>query len=168
MERLTFEGNFCDIAQCEGEYRMTSACADGACSQRKVWERLKAYENTGLEPEEISSAFNEAAITKLMARYLGTTPERLVELVQADKEDLALVLPCKVGDTLHDIYEAKSNGEGDILELKVLEIHIDIDNRKRPWFLINGYLFSFEDFGKTVFLTREEAERALVGGGTDG
>ena len=42
-----------------------------------------------LKGEEISSAFNEAAITKLMARYLGTTPERLVELVQADKDGAA-------------------------------------------------------------------------------
>lgn len=45
MERLTFEGNFCEISRCEGEYRMTSECADGACSQRKVWERLKEYED---------------------------------------------------------------------------------------------------------------------------
>ena len=49
MERLTFEGNFCDIAVC-----LENPCPhDGSCSQRKVWERLKAYEDTGLEPEYI-------------------------------------------------------------------------------------------------------------------
>ena len=58
MERLTFEGNFCDIAQC-ADVRYGSFCEDGACSQRKVWERLKAYEDTGLEPEEISSCHNQ-------------------------------------------------------------------------------------------------------------
>ena len=47
MERLTFEGNFCDIAQC----RELPCPYNGACSQRKVWERLKAYEETGLTPE---------------------------------------------------------------------------------------------------------------------
>lgn len=49
MERLTFEGNFCDIAQC----REIPCPYNGACSQRKVWERLKQYEDTGYTPEEI-------------------------------------------------------------------------------------------------------------------
>lgn len=44
MERLTFDGNFCDIARC-GETRYGSFCEDGTCSQRKVWERLKEYED---------------------------------------------------------------------------------------------------------------------------
>lgn len=47
MERLTFEGNFCDIAMCS-----ETVCI-GKCSQRDVWERLKAYEDTGLTPEEV-------------------------------------------------------------------------------------------------------------------
>ena len=50
MERLTFEGNFCDIAQC----REIPCPYNGACSQRKVWERLAAYEDTGYTPEEIA------------------------------------------------------------------------------------------------------------------
>ena len=55
MERLTFEGNFCDIAQC----REIPFPYNGACSQRKVWERLKAYENIGLEPAEVISMHGE-------------------------------------------------------------------------------------------------------------
>ena len=43
-ERLTFEGNFCEIARCK-ENRWGKHCPDGACSQRKVWERLKEYED---------------------------------------------------------------------------------------------------------------------------
>ncbi len=54
MERLTFEGNFCDIARCS-DVPGGSFCEDGTCSQRKVWERLKAYEDTGYEPEEIGA-----------------------------------------------------------------------------------------------------------------
>lgn len=45
MERLTFEGNFCDIAQC----RELPCKYDGNCSQKEVWERLKAYEDAGLD-----------------------------------------------------------------------------------------------------------------------
>jgi hypothetical protein len=44
MKRLTFEGNFCDIAMCD-EVRGGSFCEDGDCSQRKIWEQLKAIEN---------------------------------------------------------------------------------------------------------------------------
>ena len=43
MKRLTFEGNFCDIAMCQEN--PDSFCKDGPCSQRKVWERLKHYED---------------------------------------------------------------------------------------------------------------------------
>ena len=44
MKRLTFEGNFCDIAMCD-EVRGGSFCEDGECSQRKIWERMKAIED---------------------------------------------------------------------------------------------------------------------------
>ena len=48
-ERLTFEGNFCEIARCR-ETRWGKRCPDGACSQRKVWERLKQYEESDAVP----------------------------------------------------------------------------------------------------------------------
>ena len=48
-ERLTFEGNFCEIARCR-ETRWGKHCPDGACSQRKVWERLKQYEDSDAVP----------------------------------------------------------------------------------------------------------------------
>ena len=41
MERITFEGNFCDIAKCQ-----EIMCPYGKdCSQKRVWERLKHYED---------------------------------------------------------------------------------------------------------------------------
>lgn len=79
-----------------------------------------------------------------------------------------VVLPCKVGDTVYDIYETFHNGEGDARALKVTDIHIHLDKRNKAWIIIGGYYFALDDFGKTVFLTREEAERALAkrkGGG---
>ena len=48
-ERLTFDGNFCEIARCK-ETRWGKYCPDGACSQRKVWERLKKYEDSDAVP----------------------------------------------------------------------------------------------------------------------
>lgn len=48
--------------------------------------RLAAYEDTGLEPEEFKKAFNEDALLKKTAQYLGTTPDRLHEWARTDKE----------------------------------------------------------------------------------
>ena len=48
-ERLTFDCNFCEIARCR-ETRWGKHCPDGACSQRKVWERLKKYEDSDAVP----------------------------------------------------------------------------------------------------------------------
>lgn len=56
-------------------------------------DRLAAYEDTGLEPEDIKRAFNEAAVLKLAGQSLGITPDRLRELAQADKERRCIILP---------------------------------------------------------------------------
>ena len=40
MERLTFDGNFCDIAQC----RTIPCPCNNACTQKQVWDRLRYYE----------------------------------------------------------------------------------------------------------------------------
>ena len=91
MERLTFDGNFCDIAQCS-EVPGGSFCEDGACSQKKVWERLKAYEDTGLTPEGIKSALTATAAINLAAQALGMKPDRLREFAEADKDGRVVVL----------------------------------------------------------------------------
>ncbi len=58
MDRLTFEGDFCTIAMCQ-----ENPCPyDNSCTQREVWDRLKAYEDTGLEPEEIEKAMAISAL----------------------------------------------------------------------------------------------------------
>ena len=41
MDRITFEGNFCDISMC----RENPCPYNGMCSQRETWERLKKYED---------------------------------------------------------------------------------------------------------------------------
>lgn len=44
MERMTYSGDFCDIAMC-AEVRGGKHCKSGACSQKKVWDRLYQIEN---------------------------------------------------------------------------------------------------------------------------
>lgn len=151
MERLTFEGNFCEIAQC--------ACMecpyDTNCSQKQVWERLKQYEDSKLSPED---AANLHAILRLGD---GMTLMRLRELAVADQEGQVIVLPCKVGHRVFALLdtdkhisecEVKQIGLGNEIGFVGLE---PIGARGRK------YGVALNGFGKTVFLTREEAEKAL-------
>lgn len=124
--------------------------------------RLAAYEDTGLEPEDMKRAFNEDAILKLAGQALGMSPDRLRELAQAKKEGRLVVLPCKVGDTVYIIHNRA------IRKTTVESIHqwssghwklsVHTDKKYIHW---TGYEVHFERFGKTVFLTREAAEAAL-------
>lgn len=104
MERLTFDGKFCDITQCS-ETPGGSFCENGTCSQKKVWLRLKAYEDTGLTPEqcaEYGKADREGRYIVLRdAEREGV--KRLRELAEADKEGRVAVLPCKVGGSMLDM-----------------------------------------------------------------
>lgn len=88
MERLTFEGNFCEIARC----KEVKCPYDTACSQKQVWERLKAYEDTGLSHEKVSwmKEVIEAAFDNDTSRI-----ERAHNLHVADKEGRVTILPCR-------------------------------------------------------------------------
>ena len=147
MERLTFAGNFCDIAQC-----VCMKCLyDNDCSQKQIWERLKQYEDSKLSPED---AANLHAILRLGD---GMTLVRLRELAVADQEGRVVVLPCKRGDELWTHGILPSGGE----VYKVVVSDVSTLNGRT---VLNTYGFGTigpDDIGKTIFLTREEAEMAL-------
>lgn len=141
MERLTFEGNFCDIAQCRD-----SACRqDGTCTQKEVWKRLKAYEDTGLTPAEVHSMSGEWCAMMSVLNSIGSY-DRLRELSEADKDGRVVLLPCKVGDTVWRIK-------------RIFETYPD---KSEPYIEPDAFLLQdVFNIGKTVFLTREEADHEL-------
>lgn len=112
---------------------------------------LLAYKNTGLTPEqcENAKAIIEAAFSDDTAKA-----ERIRELLKADKDGRVVVLPCKVGDT---VYFALL---GRIIEKQVFSI-VSFSNSTRIYCGGTSEYFRPEDIGKTFFLTREEAEKAL-------
>lgn len=57
----------------------------------EVVDRLAAYEETGLEPEDFKRAFTEDVLLKLTGQLLGVAPDRLRELAQADREGRCVV-----------------------------------------------------------------------------
>lgn len=78
----------------------TAICEYGNLSYpvvtQDVIDRLAAYEDTGLEPEDIKQVCTEEAILKLAGQLLGITPDRLRELAEADREGRCVVLPITV------------------------------------------------------------------------
>lgn len=172
MDRLTFEGNFCDISRCQSTPG-GSFCEDGACSQRKVWERLKEYEDTKRRPEEVQALnrlFYYALTESRTLQEQLALIERIRELAEADKDGRLAVLPCKVGDTLwvigRDNVPRKMELEApDIRTVCTEEDNLCMStcNRKPDGFCAYRLRNDGADIGKTIFLTREEAEKALEG-----
>ena len=156
MERLTFEWNFCDIAQC----KEIPCPYNGECSQRKVWERLKAYEDTHMMPSDVTSMRMDMAI--IAALFNGVDVDRMKELAEADKDGRLVVLPCKVGDRLYEV-----TGRKTISVYKVKAIRVELFGLFIEWDIVEGFVWqslsgiNAGEIGKTVFLTREEAEKAL-------
>lgn len=158
MDRLTFEGNFCDISQCEATPG-GSFCEDGACDTKKVWEKLKKYEDIGLSPEGVKNARDYVLGRTLVevSEYDGFPAWRLREFTTAEREGRLLILPCKVGDTGYWTLGAK------ITECRVYRIQIT--NGGIDVFVKNDDLPETPciglTYGENLFLTREEAENAL-------
>ena len=125
--------------------------------------RLAAYEDTGLTPERCA----EFARADAEGRYIVMRDAeqegdaRLRELAEADKDGRLVVLPCKVGDTVW----SSLDGAKCARECKVDFVNIGNVGTTFVLSAKNGlreqYGVTATAFGKTVFLTREEAEKAL-------
>ena len=132
-----------------------------------IYKRLAAYEETGLEPEEVRRCLEFEDIC--LDEYIKH--ERLHELAQADREGRCVVLPCKVGQNVKvDVrtwgnvwnYKTVENGKfliGEIVAItktkKQTLVKIRVEHNlswKRP-----TRRYPASAIGKTVFLTREEA-----------
>lgn len=145
--------------------RLTIRNSDGSVSQptdlkwAEALDRLAAYEDMGLTPEQcenaktiIESAFSDDA----------SKAERIRELLKADKDGRLVVPPCKVGDRLYEV-----TGRKTISVYKVRAIRVELFGLFIEWDIVEGFVWqslsgiNAGEIGKTVFLTREEAEKAL-------
>ena len=122
-------------------------------------ERLAAYEETGLEPEDMKKAFNEDATLKLAGQILGVTPGRLRELAQAENKGTCGIPPVRLHQHIFRVFNGAIKEE--IVCNAMWEPFAPIP-RWRIWVLGGGLPYYWADvFSKTVFLTREAAEAAL-------
>lgn len=131
-----------------------------AWSYAELRGRLMQYEDTGLTPGEVKSMQGEHFSGLEMAKLHSALME-LKKYQEADKDGRLVVLPCKVGQRVFALLdtdkhisecEVKQIGVGNKIGFIGLE---PIGARGRE------YGVALNGFGKTVFLTREEAEKAL-------
>lgn len=123
-------------------------------------DRLAAYEDTGMTPEEIDMDHEAAETLRQLCR--GCNLDRLEKLAEADKDGRVVVPPCKVGDRLYEV-----TGRKTISVYKVRAIRVELFGLFIEWDIVEGFVWqslsgiNAGEIGKTVFLTREEAEKAL-------
>ena len=126
--------------------------------------QIKCFEGDGcpdMESPKCNFCEHSQAVYKKLAAYenSGMTPERWAELAKADRDGRLLMLPCKMGDIIYDVMECIDDAD---------EIVVADDCRVGPFGFqrinrINEYLEDFQVFdevGKTVFFTKDEAEAA--------
>lgn len=115
---------------------------------------LREYLDTLLTPEQCANA---ATIIESAFADDTSKADRIRELLKADKDGRVAVLPCKVGDTVYWVHSTV------ITECRVHRIQM---NRNGLYICLKSTM-SHGAFcvdlclGKNVFLTREEAEKAL-------
>ena len=158
MERLTKRIN--DVVTyigTENEYDTGMIAAETASSVAAVREillRLAAHEDTGLGPEGCAQA---AGANQLMEAF-SLPMERIVELLKAEIAGRCVVLPCRQGDELWTYcnYPVKRVYSFTVSDVSTL-------NGRTVLNTLGLGTIRPEDIGKTVFLTRAEAERAMEG-----
>ena len=161
MERLTY---FKD-----GYWRVNFS---GVQYQADFVDRLAAYEDTGLYPESVEAlklSMMGKAISEI-TEFDGLPIDRLRELAEADKDGRVVLLPCKVGDVMYKLfreytectsYQVRKDNyccEGCMVPCDSREVTVIRAIQPNSLPEVVRYI---EDIGKTVFLSREEAEKAL-------
>ena len=127
--------------------------------------RLAAYEETGLEPEEIIGLKNTceqlSGINDSLFKANQEMGKDLAEWKKANDDGRLVVLPCKVGDHVW------ADGREAIV---VWFFGYKTERYLHAQFLDNAEYtdIPFYEIGKTVLLTRQEAEEAIAQeGGTN-
>lgn len=128
---------------------------------RDLYGRLKQFEDAVQTPENFYKMYGEFCLLESALKNYGSH-DRMKELSEADKEGRVVVLPCKVGDTVYTI-----NLHKEIVDLTVE--CFGIDETGELWIFTEDHnktyvdTIEIRDIDDDVFLTREEAERAMEG-----
>lgn len=119
---------------------------------------LREYLDTGLTPDQVVNAKN---IIDLAFADDTSKAERIRKLLAADDDGRLVVLPCKVGDTVWANLDGMRHTRKCVIEFANIGSHVTTIVFSTVDGLREQYGVNPSSFGKTVFLSREEAEKAL-------
>lgn len=162
MERLTNKRE-ADAQREEYERRLANGYPRNIPEERFL--RLAAYEDSGCEPEEVlpKDKADEIALKLMRLADLESlcSYDHLRELAEADKDGRVVVPPCKVGDTVWANLDGMRHTRKCVIEFVNIGNHVTTIVFSTVDGLREQYGGNPSSFGKTVFLSREEAEKAL-------
>lgn len=97
---------------------------------------------------------------------LNQIAEKLTNMEQMEEQGILVRLPCKVGDTVYTLsymYDCKNDYDCKAFQKWKCTENIPCEYEKKKYFVKKSQfcLTMLNSLGKTVFLTREEAEKAL-------
>lgn len=128
-------------------------------------ERLAAYEDTRLEPEEVlpKDKADEIALKLMQLADLENfcSYTRLRELAEADKAGRVVVLPCQSGEHVFALLDGQKHVRECEVKYAILDGWLKVLYIEPIGAPENFYSAPFGAFGQTVFLTHEEAKKAL-------
>ena len=113
-------------------------------------ERLTEYMGNGEDYESINPIDTPYEYGKANLQALIN---KLAAYEDAEEQGLLLRLPCKVGDTIYIVFHNHTIGKSTVVSFKMIA---------EGWAVkTNDWSYLFTEFGKSVFLSLEEAEAKL-------
>lgn len=88
--------------------------------------------------------------------------DKLARYEDAEEQGRLNVLPCKVGDTIYYIKTLQNGADTKVIEQDTVK-RIILDGIDNQIVISYGHAFMMCDFSRLLFLSREEAEKALEG-----
>lgn len=173
MNRLTVRYSGIHVGY-KNKYNNSVLCSEMTVPQiRECMEKLAAYEDTGLEPEEVKQLnASDASKEESSIKYYNEMRKYRDELKyykDLEKQGLLIKLPCKVGDT---VYKLEDYGEWQDVPHALIPIMCQVelifigDDNKVYCDLMSidllqdGAMFDEIPINE-IYLSEEEAEKAL-------
>lgn len=135
---------------------------DNADKEKKLMERLTERTALGIvgNNNKVKNypLYKIAEYDELDYGIVGQCFNKLADYEDAEEQGLLLRLPCKVGDTVYEIQPLTNR-----ITERIIKSIVICNAPNLAIMYKSGYDYSIlhEDFDKTIFLTKEEAEQAL-------
>jgi len=126
----------------------------------KAWRNLDPWECCGQDNYCKRGCHDDGGCNK--GCIVPKIYDELAVYEDAEEHGRLFVLPCKVGDTIYYIKTLQNGADTKVIVQDTVK-RIILDGIYNQIVISNGHAFMMCDFNRLLFLSREEAEKALEG-----